>query len=83
MLLPTPKLDEVLRFQAVYKAQYGIELPAREALPLLTSLVQFYYLTGGYEARRQLLEQSLLTSSPLSTRDLPTPNTPAPNTPTP
>lgn len=74
MLLPTPKVDEVICFQAVYKAQYGIELPAREALPLLTRLVQFYYLTGGHAARRQLLEQRSLTSSALSIPDLPTPN---------
>lgn len=42
MLLPTPTPDEVFRFQALYKEQYGTDLPAREALPLLTRLVQFY-----------------------------------------
>ncbi len=56
MLLPTPNAEEVARFQTVYKAQYGTDLSTREALPLLTRLVQFYYLTGGHDAREQLLE---------------------------
>ena len=56
MLLPTPTPDEVIRFQAIYKEQYGQDLPAREALPLLTRLTQFYYLTGGHDARRQRLQ---------------------------
>ncbi len=56
MLLPTPNAEDVARFQAVYKAQYGTDLSTREALPLLTRLVQFYYLTGGHDAREQLLE---------------------------
>ena len=57
MLLPTPTPDEVLRFQALYKEEYGTDLPAREALSLLTRLVQFYYFTGGHDARRQRLQQ--------------------------
>ena len=57
MLLPTPTSDEVLRFRGLYKEQYGADLPAPEALTLLTRLVQFYYLTGGYDARRQRLRQ--------------------------
>ena len=56
MLLPTPTTDEVLQFQTLYKELYGVDLPAQEALPLLTRLVQFYYLAGGHEARRQRLE---------------------------
>ncbi len=56
MLLPTPTPDEVIRFQTLYRQQYGTELPAREALPLLTRLVQFYYLTGGHDARRQRVQ---------------------------
>ena len=56
MLLPTPTPDEVFRFQALYKEQYSIDLPAHEALPLLTHLVHFYYLTGGHDARRQRRE---------------------------
>lgn len=57
MLLPIPTPDEVLRFQTLYREQYGVDLPTREALPLLTRLVQFYYLTGGHDARRQRLQQ--------------------------
>ena len=60
MLLPTPTPDEVLRFQQLYKEQYGAELPAQEALTLLTRLVQFYYLTGGHDARRKRLQQQVL-----------------------
>jgi len=60
MLLPTPTPDEVLRFQQLYKEQYGADLPAQEALTLLTRLVQFYYLTGGHDARRQRLRQQVL-----------------------
>lgn len=59
MLLPTPTPDEVLRFQGLYKEQYGADLPAPEALTLLTRLVQFYYLTGGHDARRQRLRQQV------------------------
>ena len=57
MLLPTPTPSEVLRFQAVYKQQYGADLPAGEALVMLTRLVQFYYLTGGHDARKQRLRR--------------------------
>ena len=57
MLLPTPTTDEVLRFQTLYREQYAIDLPMREAVPLLTRLVQFYYLSGGHDARRQRLQQ--------------------------
>lgn len=57
MLLPTPTPDEVVRFQALYKEQYGMDLPGREALSLLTRLTQFYYLTGGHDARRQRLQK--------------------------
>ena len=71
MLLPKPNAEEVIRFQFLYKAQHGIELSAREALPLLTRLVQFYYLTGGYEARPQHLKQCAATSSQLSESDTP------------
>ena len=56
MILPTPTTDEVLRFQVLYREQYGVDLPVREALPLLTRLVQFYYLTGGHDARCQRLQ---------------------------
>lgn len=59
MLLPTPTPDEVLRFQQLHKEQYGAELPAQEALTLLKRLVQFYYLTGGHDARRQRLQQQI------------------------
>ena len=61
MILPTPNADEVLRFQTLYQEQYGINLPTREALPLLTRLVQFYYLTGGHDARSQRLQQQKAT----------------------
>ena len=60
MLLPTPNTDEVSRFQALYRQQYGVDLPAQEALCLLTRLVQFYYLTGGHDAHRQRLKQQAL-----------------------
>lgn len=63
MLLPAPTPDEVIRFQALYKQQYGTDLPARKALPLLTRLVQFYYLTGGHDARRQRQEQAARQAS--------------------
>lgn len=66
MLLPTPTPDEVLRFQALYKEQYGTDLPAREALPLLTRLVHFYYLTGGHDARRQRLQRKEPATCPTS-----------------
>lgn len=62
MLLPTPTSEEVLRFQSIYKDQYGLDLPVREALPLLTRLVQFYYLTGGHDARRQRQGSAMPTS---------------------
>ena len=59
MLLPTPNPDEVLRFQQLHREQYGADLPAHEAHTLLTRLVQFYYLTGGHDARRQRLQQQV------------------------
>lgn len=44
MNLPTPNTDEVARFQALYQAEFGVELSAEEALEQATRLVHYIFL---------------------------------------
>ena len=55
MLLPTPNPEEIARFRELYKKLYDTELSEINARTELSRLVQFYYLTGGYDAFRQRL----------------------------
>ena len=48
-LLPVPNGEEIAKFQRWYLAEKGIELPYEIARPMLTHLVQFYFLTRGHE----------------------------------
>ena len=60
MLLPTPNPEETARFQKTCLEQYGADLSEIDARTELTRLVQFYYLTGGYDAYRQRMQQDSL-----------------------
>ena len=60
MLLPAPTPEEIARYQKLYLDQYGAELIEIDARTELTRLVQFYYLTGGYDAYRQRMQQDSL-----------------------
>lgn len=48
-LLPVPKGEDIAWFQSWYKTQKGVDLPYEVARPMLTHLVQFYFLTRGHE----------------------------------
>jgi hypothetical protein len=47
--LPVPNEKEIRTFLTLYQAQFGVQLRYQEAAALLTHLVQFYFLTRGYE----------------------------------
>ena len=48
-LLPVPNGEDIAWFQSWYREQKGVDLPYEVARPMLTHLVQFYFLTRGHE----------------------------------
>lgn len=63
-LLPVPNGEEIAWFQGWYKQQKGIDLPYEVARPMLTHLVQFYFLTRGHELYDR--NQAILRSQGIS-----------------